>query len=399
MKKAILVIVAVTVVLAVQVLATDGINLIGLGPVQQGTAGAGSASAKDSTWLITNPAGLVDLERRVDASAQLFMPVREIHSTMSGGAGKQEDDSFFVVPSISASLGCCASENGFLGIGFYGTSGMGVDYEWGRMGADTDNDGMPDTPQKMGDKKTELSIAKLTAVYARGLNDGWSVAAGPIMVVSRLRTDMFNGRGFESGDWDTALGVGAIIGVNKKIDKLALGLSYISQQYMQSFDEYKTLMPNSFDLPQQITTGAAYDVLPEVEVALDYQWINWSGVDELGDHFGWDDQHVIKAGVTWGVNDSLTLRGGISHASAPIDEDNAFSNALFPAIVETHIACGASYVLTDSVELHFAYVHAFEESVKANGADMTKAVGMPAGAGTEISMYQNSFTFGASYLF
>jgi long-chain fatty acid transport protein len=41
--------------------ATDGINLIGVGPVQQGTAGAGVASAKDSTWLILNPAGLTDV--------------------------------------------------------------------------------------------------------------------------------------------------------------------------------------------------------------------------------------------------------------------------------------------------------------------------------------------------
>jgi hypothetical protein len=51
-----------------QVHATEGINLIGIGPVQQGTAGAGVASAKDSTWLILNPAGLTDVDMGVDAS-------------------------------------------------------------------------------------------------------------------------------------------------------------------------------------------------------------------------------------------------------------------------------------------------------------------------------------------
>ena len=72
---------------AVAAEATEGINLIGIGPVQQGTAGAGVASAKDSTWLILNPAGLTDVGRQVDASFQYFAPVRDINSTANPGAG------------------------------------------------------------------------------------------------------------------------------------------------------------------------------------------------------------------------------------------------------------------------------------------------------------------------
>jgi long-chain fatty acid transport protein len=112
-----------------QVHATEGINLIGVGPVQQGTAGAGVASAKDSTWLILNPAGLTDVDMGVDASLQVFAPVRTMDSTVSVGAGEQKDDSAFVIPSISSSFGCCHGENGYVGLGLYGTSGMGVDYD------------------------------------------------------------------------------------------------------------------------------------------------------------------------------------------------------------------------------------------------------------------------------
>lgn len=197
--------------MSTQIFATEGINLIGIGPVQQGTAGAGVASAKDSTWLILNPAGLTDIQPGVDASLQIFAPVRTVDSTLSGGAGEQEDDSMFVIPSISTSFGCCHGENGFVGLGLYGTSGMGVDYDYGRFGAGFP----PAAPQSMGDKMTELSIAKMTATYAYKMDDsGLSIGAGPVFVLSRFKTDMFNGAGFESGDWDTAYGVGAIIGIH-----------------------------------------------------------------------------------------------------------------------------------------------------------------------------------------
>jgi long-chain fatty acid transport protein len=363
--------------------ATEGINLIGIGPVQQGTAGAGVASAKDSTWLILNPAGLTDVGRQVDASFQYFAPVRTIDSTTSGGAGEQTDDSAFFIPSISASLGCCRGEGGFLGIGLYGTSGMGVDY------------GQPRIAGPGGDTHTELSIAKMTFTYAQAFDNGFSIGAGPVLVLSRFQTDMFNGFAPQSDEWDTAVGAGGIIGVNQKIgERLKIGGSYMSEQFMTEFDEYDQLLNGSLNLPQQLTVGLAYNVRTNLEFALDYRWIGWEHLSTLGDQFGWEDQNIVKAGLTWGATDRLTLRGGISHGNSPIDEDNAFSNSLFPAIMETHLACGASYAF-DKFTLHFAFIHALKADVTANGNDMPGNMG----AGTEISMYQNSATIGASWTF
>jgi long-chain fatty acid transport protein len=347
-----------------QVHATEGINLIGIGPVQQGTAGAGVASAKDSTWLILNPAGLTDVEMGVDASLQYFAPVR----TVAIGTGKQEDDSAFVIPSLSGSFGCCHGENGFIGLGLYGTSGMGVDY----------NPGIPG----MG-SMTEISIAKMTATYAYKAGDsGFSVGAGPIFVLSRLRTDMMG----SSGEWDTAYGAGAIVGVNQNLGPITIGGSYMSEQFMSDFDDYKALMPESFNLPQQLTVGAAWNMLENLELALDYRWVGWKELDTLGDQWGWDNQNIVKAGVTWGVSDALTLRGGISYGESPIDEDTAAPNALFPAIMETHLACGASYAW-EKWAAHLAYIHALENEITATGG------------GPTISMYQNSLTAGVTYKF
>ena len=379
---------ALLTAVSITVQATEGIKLIGIGPVQQGTAGAGVASAKDSTWLILNPAGLTDIPRRVDTSLQYFSPVRTINSTMSGGAGTQKDSSAFVIPSLSASLGCCRKDSGHLGIGFYGTSGMGVDYNNGRVGSG----GTPITPptatQNQFDKMTELSIAKLTLTYAEKLDNGLSIGAGPIFVLSRFRTDMLNASFTpQSGAWDTAVGIGFIVGVNKHLnDKLTIGGSYMSEQFMTEFKEYNDLLDGPLNLPQQLTVGLAYNVRTNVEVVLDYRWIGWSHLDTLGDQFGWEDQNIVKAGVTWKATDRLTLRSGISHGNSPIDSDVGFANSLFPAIMKTHLACGFSYQF-EKVRIDMAYIHALKASVTDSGN------------GTDISMYQNSLTIGAGWTF
>lgn len=378
--------------LSTQVFATEGINLVGIGPVQQGTAGAGVAAEKNSTWTILNPAGISKIKPEIDVSLQVFAPVRTINSPVSG-TGEQEDDSMFYIPELSAAIDS-GIDGGTIGLGLYGTSGMGVDYDMGRIG--DMNSGMA---QSYGDTMTELSVMKFVAAYSHDLGDGLSIGAGPVFVYSRLKTDMLDGMNhFSSGDWDDAYGIGFIIGIDKNWEKFSVGLSYISEQYMTEFDEYDDLLVGSIDLPHQITVGTAYSIIPSVELYLDYRWIGWGQLDTLGDQFGWENQNIVKIGASWDATEKLTLRTGFSIGNSPIDEDTAFGNALFPAIIEKHLSFGLSY-LVGNFNFHGAYTHAFENSITANGND-SAAMGMGNfGSGTEITMYQNSFTFGVTYLF
>ncbi len=390
MKKVLLA--AVLLSFSAQVFATEGINLVGIGPVQQGTAGAGVAAEKNSTWTILNPAGISKIKPEIDVSLQLFAPVRTITSSVSG-AGEQEDDSIFYIPALSAVMDS-GIEGGTIGFGIYGTSGMGVDYDLGRIGDMTS--GMP---QSYGDTMTELSVMKIVAAYSHDLGDGLSIGAGPVLVYSRLKTDMLDGMyQFSSGDWDDAYGIGFIFGIDKNWEKFSVGLSYITEQYMTDFDEYDSLLSGSINLPHQITIGTSYAVIPSVELYLDYRWIGWAHLDTLGEQFGWDDQNIFKIGASWDATEKLTLRTGFSIGNSPIDGDTAFGNSLFPAIIEKHLSFGFSYLI-GKFNLHAAYTHAFENSITANGND-SAAMGMGNfGSGTEITMYQNSFTVGLTYLF
>lgn len=375
-----------------QVFATEGINLIGIGPVQQGTAGAGVAAEKNSTWTILNPAGISKVAPEIDISLQVFAPVRTMNSSVSG-TGEQEDDSVFFIPELSGVVDS-GIDGGTIGLGLYGTSGMGVDYDMGRIG--DMNSGMS---QSYGDNMTELSVMKIVAAYSHDLGDGLSIGAGPVFVYSRLKTNMLDGMNqFSSGDWDDAYGIGFVFGVDKNWDKFSVGISYMTEQYMSEFDEYDTLLSGSLDLPHQITVGTAYEVVPSVELLLDYRWIGWGQLDTLGDQFGWEDQNIIKIGANWDATEKLTLRTGFSIGNSPIDEDTAFGNSLFPAIIEKHLSVGMSYMV-GNFNIHAAYTHAFENSITANGND-SAAMGMGNfGSGTEITMYQNSFTIGLTYLF
>lgn len=367
--------------------ATDGINLVGIGPVQEGTGGAGAASGKNATWTSLNPAGLTQVPSELDLSLQLFAPDRTVDSTASGGAGKQEDDSTFYIPTVGTAFRTSPEARGVWGVMLYGSCGMGVNYETGRIG--------PPGGQSLYDQRTDLSVAKTIAAYALELDNGLSLGAGPILVFSRLRTDMFNAAGQPQEDtWDEAYGGGAVFGLTQRLGKrLRVGAAYTTEQPVEEFDTYQDLLGGSLNLPQELVTGVAVKLSATVEAVLDYRWIGWGELDTFGDTFGWDSQNVVKAGVTWQAADTVTLRGGVSHGNSPIDSGNAFSNTLFPAIMQTHLTTGLS-ITFDAFDLDVTYVHALKEEIEANGADTGGF-----GAGTRISMVQNSLTLGTRMSF
>jgi len=379
--------------------ATDGHLLSGLGAVQKSTAGAGVASPKDSTWALLNPAGIVLLGRKADLSVELFAPDRSIEpagpglsalggaSLANSSAGRSSDDSVFIIPSLGmvTPLG-----KGACGIGVYGVSGMGVDYASPRTT-------IPAMTGESYDRRTEYAVAKMALAYAVPVAEGLYLGGALNGDYARFRTDMLTAAYTQTKGafhWDESFGGGFQVGVLKQWDGIALGGTYISRQWMETLDMYDDLLSESLDLPQMVQVGVAWDALPAVELLADYKFIHWSGVPQLGDApadggFGWEDQNVIKLGVRWQTSDALTLSAGYSHGNSPIEEDVVFANALFPAIVEDHVTAGVGLALSDSLQLQFTYMHAFENTLRDNGqGDMYSQ----AGSGTEISLEEDSFS-------
>jgi long-chain fatty acid transport protein len=381
--------------------ATDGHQLVGLGALQIGTGGAGVASAKDSTWVLLNPASIVDLERRFDFSFEVFAPYRYLEPNgplllplANRWAGKMSDDSIFFIPAMGAIF---PHGDGAFGVGLFAVNGMGVNYQHSRT----------IIPRLFGDnfdRRTKYGVMKLGLTYAHDLGDGWSLGATATFDYARFNTDMLTLNFWETSGGNrpaNAFGAGLTLGIQKKWDRLALGAAYTTPQWMEKFDKYKDLLPLPLDIPQSVQAGLAYKVTPNVEWVLDYKFLDWSGVKQIGKSpiqggFGWKDQHIVKTGVTWTVNPKWTLRAGASYGKSPIREEVVFANGLFPAIIESHVTFGASYALTENSDIHFAYEHAFGNTLTDNGrGDLFSFVGK----GTKIHLAENTFTAQYSYKF
>ena len=378
--------------------ATDGHQLIGIGPIQKGLGGAGVASGKDATWLLLNPAAIHDIDRRIDVGLELFAPDRGI--TPRGfllpnvPAGKMTDDSIFMIPFMGY---VHPKDEWTWGVGIYGVNGMGVDYGKSRT----------TLPRILGqnfDRTTEYGVAKVVVAAAKPIGNGWAIGGAVNLVYSRFKTDMMTLQFRQTkgeNEWDHTFGAGFSVGVHKHFERFRFGMAYTSRQWMTNFDDYSDLVPDSLDLPQTFQAGVSFDITDTLEASLDYKWLDWSGIDQIGRDpilggFGWEDQHVIKFGLEWEMNDRWTLRGGYSHGNSPIKESYVFANALFPAVVEDHLSLGASWRMNDASEVHLTVMHAFRNTLKEDGGgDLFSVIGR----GTEIYLEETTVTLGYTHRF
>jgi long-chain fatty acid transport protein len=394
--------------------ATEGSMLSGIGAPQKGTAGAGVASPEDSTWTLLNPAAIVDLERRVDLGADLLMPERSVEvdgpsavvntqvqgqrfvlSLANPDAGEMRDRSSvwspvlgFVTPYKDVSVG----------FGVFGAQGNHVSYPRSRSLQGRDNGDL--------DRRAQLEVVKVPLALAHRFDNGWSAGVALVGVVARLRTDALTlGLLPTQGryDWDTALGIGLRVGVYRRWERFSVGAAYLTPQVMTDFNEYQDLMRYNLDMPQELQAGIAWRPVDWAELLLDYRYINWAGVPQVAEvtvlgGLGWEDQHLVKAGVRLHAGKRWTFRAGVSHGNAPIEREDVFSNVLFPAIIETHVTAGITARLGKRMqhELHVAYMHAFENELTDSGRGDVFSV---AGAGTRISLRQNAVALQYSYRF
>jgi long-chain fatty acid transport protein len=251
-----------------------------------------------------------------------------------------------------------------------------------------------------------------TAAYK--LNADHSIGISPLIGYERFKAEglqgflpssaPFNADGTNATtnrDYDDAFGFGVRVGYMGKITPtVTIGAAYASKMNFKEFDKYRGLFAEQgdFDIPENYNLGVAWQATPQVKLALDYQRINYTGVNSVsnpvfsstgfqllgtdnGAGFGWSDMDVWKLGAEYKYSQKLTLRAGYSHSDSPIkgaslaqcgagsvDCSEVVFNIIAPAVVEAHATLGFTYTLASGNELTMAYMHAFEN--KVSGADM-----------------------------
>jgi long-chain fatty acid transport protein len=388
---------AIGIAVATPASATNGMRMIGFGAPQVSMGGASAALALDAASVITNPAAIGELGKRVDFGASYFNPMVSYQAQevpgMGGAAVKSTgkfDSQRGASPVPAFGLVLPIDEQLTFALGAYGISGMGVDFAENLFNGVTYSSysAMRFAPGLAYKVTPELSFGVAGNVtYA---NMGYAAAEG-LLQVSHQAASAF-GAGFTVGARYTAL------------QGLAFGVAYESRTWFQDFrfnvPSHQPLDPNTFrpavdaagnpvvlpaavdtvkfDQPSSATAGLAYAPIAPLTLAADVQWIRWSesngqnlpeytsDVAKTGAmpwNLNWTDQWVFKVGAQYRATRSLALRAGYNYGKMPLDATRAFENIAFPAVAEHHFTAGVGYDVTDRFTINLAGMYVPEAKI------------------------------------
>ena len=364
--------------------ATNGDNLIAVGTKARGMGGTGIAISHGAESTLVNPALITKVANtEISFGGTLFMP--DISAQMGYGSMYDSDADMNMIPEVS--IAHRINENWVVGIGMWGTAGMGVDYR-----------NAPVNPL-IGDfgnmnMVTNLQLMQFGIPIAY-YNSGFSIAVTPILQYGALDINYqmpnpVTGQFMNIGSGvsqDLAFGysIGATYDFAENgIDGLTIGAVYKSKIDMDYSDQlsaatqpfadfgiFPGAMNNNLEQPAEIGVGIAY-VTGHHSFAFDYKQLQWSDAKGYQD-FGWEDQDVYAFGYQY-AQDNWALRLGYNYAEQPIPEQpaivpgspypvaggatNLFNILGFPATAENHYTVGGTYGFSDSLALDLAYVYA-----------------------------------------
>ncbi|HOO91455.1 MAG TPA: outer membrane protein transport protein, partial [Syntrophales bacterium] len=300
--------------------ATNGMQVIGFGPLMRSMGGSGSALPLDTAAIMVNPAGMSELEGRIDFGVVLFVPDSEYKAThipYFGGMTVKESSDTGVAPMPCFGLVIPVNDRLNFGVGAYGVAGMGVDYAASLYGnvVYTSFEMMKFAPalsyriNKTVSVGVALNLDYTTMGYNAGLTD-----LGTIV----------------SHDKDSQLGYGFQAGILvKPTDRFSVALSYISKQSFPDFEFNTTAGKDKLDLdlPQNVILGFGYKITPKLRVAADIKWINWDDTMKDGPQYAknssnsgawncnWDNQWVYAIGVEYDASNIVRLRIGYNYGA------------------------------------------------------------------------------------
>ena len=133
MKRAALLVTLAGLAVAMPAHATNGMRMIGFGPVQDSMGGVGVGATLDACSLLSNPAGIADLGQRLDAGGAFFKPNVKYSATgiappFVNNAGQSLDSNRGGSPIPALAYVHPITEQLSAGVGVFGVAGMGVDY-------------------------------------------------------------------------------------------------------------------------------------------------------------------------------------------------------------------------------------------------------------------------------
>jgi long-chain fatty acid transport protein len=394
--------------------ATNGMRMIGFGPVQDAMGGANAAAGLDAASVLTNPATLSNLSGRIDFGASYFKPSVEYKATQPGGLppGMVVGTSGFVTsdrggsPIPAFGLVVPITDSLRFGLGAYGVGGMGVDFQQNLYGGTT---------------FSSYSQMRFTPGVSYRVNELLAIGATANLAFATMEYQAASGFGQASHDSSSSFGGGATFGVLvTPAEWIRIGAAYETTSWFRSFEFNVPAQPAlglpaghdriSFNQPQSATLGFAVTPVRPLLVAVDVQWIRWSETNGTNQptftasdgalpwNLNWEDQIVYKVGAQYTLPRKVMLRAGYNYGKKPLDSSRAFENIAFPAIAEHHLTAGIGHEITHRASINAAFGWSPRATLRGSNPNMPQNGGQ-AIQSYEARMSQVSFDMGFAYLF
>jgi long-chain fatty acid transport protein len=404
--------------------ATNGYFAHGYGIKAKGMGGASVAMTHDAFAGANNPAAAAFAGNRWDLGAEIFSPRRSMsragdvvlnlgdpgEQTVWGSGAVSSNKNYFLIPEFGYNVQ--HSEKIGFNLTVYGNGGMNTEYPAGGFEAFLAG-GTGNALGGTGKLGVDLMQLIVAPTVAYKFSDKSAIGVSPLIVYQRFKAyglSVFDAFGASTGTdsgYDSSTGLGVRLGYMAKLnDQVTFGASYTPKINMGKFDKYGGLFAEGgdFDIPENYTIGLAIQASPSVQVAVDYQRINYAGVPSIGNPsanaltapptppnlgtangggFGWQDINVIKLGVQWQASPIWTLRAGYNRGDNPIGGQDVTFNILAPGVIKEHYTFGGTMSLNKISELSFFYMHGKKEEVVGGNLFVPSVR-------ESIKMYQNS---------
>lgn len=381
--------------------ATNGYFTNGSNPQSKALAGASVAVESGADGLSANPAMATTTGRQAEACLSLFAPTR---STTFGPVEATSGNELFPIPCLGVNF--MLPNGGAWGVEVFANGGLNTEYDTNFFGGSA----------PLGVNLEQLFVS---VHYARDLGQGVTIGVAPVFAFQRFEAtglEPFAGMSSDpaavtNNGTSTSTGFGANLGVVfRPDDRWTFGAAYRTKIDMSEFSDYAGLFAGGgdFDIPATATLGVAFRPAADgpLTVTGEVQRIFYGDIPAIanslvtatgplgaadGPGFGWKDMDVVRLGAIYEASDRLTLRGGVSYATAFADSQDVLLNTLSPATPQWHVGIGASYDLTENWQINGSYVRVFEEELTGNSG--------PAFGNQDVAirMDQHELSVGATY--
>jgi long-chain fatty acid transport protein len=350
-----------------------------------GRAGAVTASARNSSTIYYNPAGIAELEGLdLEAGVSLVSP-RACFRPADGGSETSARADDFYLPQFYASYRLKPSLA--LGIGLNAPFGLSLSWPESSPGRAIVRDISLNT----------LFIMPTVAVNLSRWAPGFSFGVGVDLVpanVSLKRDILFGSDVGNVAVSATAFGVGGRAGLlyrPRGLEQWSFGLTYrtpvkLSFDGSADFDApaaYRASLPPDGDahtkvtLPQTLDLGVAFAPIREWELELDLNWLGWSSFDELALQLpanqttvvnrDWRNTLALRLGTEYTYDERWSGRLGFIWDQGPVPTRTL--DFQLPDLNRIDLALGAGAALTKSVRADLGALYVLPGKVSTSSTD------------------------------